>query len=289
MHPILVVGATGRVGRQVIAELVVSGVAVRALTRQTGPQFPWPVDIAVGDLTQPESLDAALEGVDRVFLLWTAPATAVAPAIARIARRPRHVVFLSSPHQTPHPFFQQPNPGARLHRAIERELAVSGVPWTILRPGMFATNALGFWMPQIRHGDVVRWPYAGASTAPVDVRDVATVAARVLLEATHTGRDYVLTGPQSLTQAEQVAVIGEAIGRRLHYDELPPAEARRELASTLPPDILDLLMNAWAVAVDRPAWVSHAFGELTGRPPRTFAEWARDHAEAFALVPAPSV
>jgi uncharacterized protein YbjT (DUF2867 family) len=281
MCPTLVIGASGTVGRQVIAELVASDVPVRALSRKPGQGFPPSVEVASGDLTRPDTLEPALKGVERVFLVWTAPASAVAAAIARVARHARRLVFLSSPHQTPHPFFQQPNPMRDLHRNIEHAIEASGLEWTYLRPGMFATNAVGFWAPQIRAGDIVRWPYADARTAPVDIRDIAAVAARVLLDDSHHGRDHVLTGPHSLSQAEQVAIIGEAIGRRLRFEELTPEDARRELSATMPAAVVEMLMNAWAAAVDRPAWVTHAVTELTGRPARAFADWARDHAHMF--------
>src|SRR5262249_34707629 len=137
-------------------------------------------------------------------------------AIERIAHNPaaasRRVVHLSSPHQTPHPFFQQPNALRAGHAGIEQLLMATGLDVAILRPGMFAANALHWWAPQIRLGDVVRWPYANAETAPIDERDLAAVAARVLLDATHARSDVVLTGSESLTHMTQVHTIGEAIG-----------------------------------------------------------------------------
>ena len=113
------------------------------------------------------------------------------------------VVFLSSPHQTPHPFFQQPNPVAVLHAQIERLLAAAGLATTIIRPGMFASNTLHWWASQIRDGDVVRWPYGAAETAPLGDLDLASVAARTLHEDGHAGGDDVLTGPESLSRADR--------------------------------------------------------------------------------------
>src|SRR5207253_11122135 len=119
-----------------------------------------------------------LQDVSAVFLLWTAPPTTVPAVIDRLASRARRVVFLSSPHRTPHPFFQQPNPMAVLHADIERLIATAGLAATIVRPGMLASNALFWWAAPIRDGDAVRWPYAAAETAPIDERDIAGVAAR---------------------------------------------------------------------------------------------------------------
>ncbi|HEV2376665.1 MAG TPA: NAD(P)H-binding protein [Streptosporangiaceae bacterium] len=211
VSPVLVTGASGRVGRVVVNLLLDAGVPVRALTRrpEAAAALPAGVEVVTGDLTVPESLDAALHGASAVFLVWTAP-PATAPAIVgRLATYARRVVFLSSPHQTPHPFFQQPNPMAVLHADIERLIASAGLESTIIRPGMFASNSLFWWAAAIRADGVVRWPYGAAETAPVDERDVAAVAARTLYQDGHAGGDYVLTGPDSLSQAEQVGVIGD--------------------------------------------------------------------------------
>ena len=195
MHPVLVTGATGRVGRVVIAQLLDAGVPVRALTRRPAAAgLPAAVEVVSGDLTVPESLDAGLQGVSAVFLVWTAPPTTAPAVVERLATHARRVVFLSSPHRTPHPFFQQPNPLAVLQADIERLIAAAGLASTIIRPGMFASNALLWWAAPIRDGDVVRWPYGAAETAPIDERDIAAVAARALYEDWRAGGDYVLTG-----------------------------------------------------------------------------------------------
>jgi uncharacterized protein YbjT (DUF2867 family) len=188
-------------------------------------------------------------------------------------------VFLTSPHKTDHPFFQQPNPVRELHAGLERLIEQSGLGWTFLRPGMFAANALPWWAPQIRAGDVVRWPYAAAPTAPIHEQDIAAVAVHALLDSTHDGAEYVLTGPESLSQLAQVATIGEVIGRSLRYEEMTPDEARRELR--FPAPIVTMLLDAWAAAVGQPAFVTSAVAEITGRPARTFRDWVTDHVEAF--------
>ena len=105
---------------------------------------------------------------------------------------------------------------------IEQLIETSGLEWTFLRPGMFAANALSWWAQQIRAGDVVRWPHLAAPTAPIDERDIAAVAVRALCENGHAGAEYVLTGPQSLSQFEQVSTIGGVIGRSLRIEEISP-------------------------------------------------------------------
>jgi len=235
-----------------------------------------------GDLTVPESLDRCLDDVERVFLVWVAPPASAPAAIERIARRARRIVFLTAPLKTPHPFFQQPNPARAMAEGLERLIEASGMEWTFVRAGMFAGNARHFWGPQIRAGGAVRWPYLDAPTAPTDERDVAAVAVRALSEDGHAGAEYVVTGPQSLTQAEQVHTIGRAIGRSLRVEEISPDEARTELIPILgSPNVVNMLMTAWGAALGQPAFVTSTCMDVTGAPARTFLDWATDHAAAF--------
>ena len=280
--PVLVTGATGRVGRLVVKELLAAGVPVRALTRRpSAAELPAAVEVFAGDLAEPESLDAALQGVGAVFLLWTAPPATTGAVVERLAAHTRRVVFLSSPHQTPHPFFQQPNPMAALHAGIERSIATAGLESTMIRPGMFASNVTFWWADAIRNGGVVRWPYGAAETAPIDERDIAAVAARALYQDGHAGGDYVLTGPESLSQAEQVSIIAETIGRPIRFEELTPDEFRRETEGRWPPPVVNMLLNAWGAAIGQPAFVTSAVADIVETPARTFRQWATDHAAAF--------
>jgi uncharacterized protein YbjT (DUF2867 family) len=282
MRRILVTGATGNVGREVVSQLLATNAQVRALTRNPdAASLPPAVELVCGDLTVPATFDACLDGVDAVFLVWTASPEAAPAAVERLARQAKRIVFLSSPHKTAHPFFQQPqpNPIAALHAEIERSIKASGLTSTFLRPGIFAANARSWWGPQIRAGNVVRWPYAAASTAPIHERDIAAVAVRALLEAGHDGADYVLTGPQSLSQLEQVATIGDVIGRSLRFEEISSERARRELPA--PASVVNMLLAAWAGAIGQPAFVTSTVAEITGMPARTFRHWVTDHAVEF--------
>jgi uncharacterized protein YbjT (DUF2867 family) len=282
MKRILVTGATGTVGRQVVSQLLDAGNQILAMTRNPdAARLPSGITVARGDLTIPETLQECLEGVDAVFLVWTAPPAAAAAAVQRIAKHARRIVLLTAPHQTPHPFFQQPNPLAALHAEIERLVKNSRLEWTILRPGMFAANTLLWWAPQVRAGNVVRWPYGDAPTAPIDERDIAAVAVRALIEPGHDRAEYVLTGPESLTQREQVASIGEVIGRELRFEELSPEQAPRELP--FPESVMNMLLNAWKAAIGQPAYVTSAVAEVTGRTSRNFREWVSDNSAAFTV------
>jgi len=283
---VLVTGATGRVGRMVVDLLVDAGLPVRALTRRPEEAaLPAGVEVVTGDLTVPESLDAALRGVDAAFLVWTVPPVTAPAVVERIATYARRVVFLSAPHRTPHPFFQQPNPMAALYTEIERLIVGSGLESTIIRPGMFASNALLWWAPAIRGDGVVRWPYGAAETAPVDDRDVAAVAARTLYQDGHAGGDYVLTGPESLSQTEQVRIIGDVLGRPIQFVELSPDEFRRATEGSWPRPAVDMLLAAWGATMGRPALVTSTVSDVLGSPARSFRQWATDHADAFRAGP----
>jgi uncharacterized protein YbjT (DUF2867 family) len=282
VNRLLITGSTGTIGSQVVSQLLAAGLPVRALVRNPATaNLPPQVEIMAGNLTAPETLDQCLDGIDTVFLVWVAPAEAAAPALERIARNARRIVLLSAPLKTAHPLFQQPNPSRTRAELLERLIQTSGLQWTFLRPGMFAANALGWWAPQLRAGDVVRWPYLQVPTAPIDERDVAAVAVRALCEDGHAGAEYVLTGPQSLSQFEQIATIGSALGRSLRIEEISPGEWLSELPAFIPAVAAKYLLDAWAAAAGQPAFVTSTIAELTGVPARTFSEWASRHAAQF--------
>ncbi|WP_203605749.1 NAD(P)H-binding protein [Streptomyces sp. SID8014] len=287
--PVLVTGATGRLGRLVVGRLLDAGVPVRALVRrrEAAATLPPEAEVFTGDLTVPASIAPALTGAAAVFLVWTAPPGTAEAVVARLAGQVRRVVLLSSPHRTPHPFFQQPNPVAALHARLEGLLAAAVPETAIIRPGMLASNALLWWAPAIRSGGTVRWPYGAARSAPVDDRDVAAVAARVLGQEGHAGGDHVLTGPEPLTQAAQVAALGEVLGRPIAYEEMPPDEFRELPRGTAPAPVADMLLAAWRASLGHPAHITTAVADLLGTPPRTFRQWAADHAAAFGPEPPP--
>jgi len=283
MTRVLITGATGQIGTEVLSQLRTTGCRIRAMSQHPrSDDLPPDVEFASGDLSAPDTLDACLNGIDSVFLVWTAPLAAAAPAIERIAAHARQIVLLTSPHRTPHPFFQQPNGLRIIHAGVEQLIEASGLRWTFLRPGPFALNCRNWWAPQIRNGDVVRWFHGGAQTAAVHERDIAAVAVHLLCDDGKDNRDYVLTGPESLTQREQLAIIGDVIGRHLVFDEVSPDTARQEMLAAWPASVADMLLTAYAAAVERQAFLTSAIEEVTGRPARTFREWAADHADDFA-------
>jgi len=290
MKRILVTGATGQIGREVVSQLRGTDCHIRAMSRNPrAARLPADVDIVHGDLFAPDTLDACLEGIDSVFLVWIGPLAAAAPALDRIAAHAGQVVLLTSPHRTPHPFFQQPNGMRVIQAGVEQLIEASGLRWTFIRPGPFAINCRNWWAPQIRNGNIVRWFYADAESAPVHERDIAAVSVRALCDEGHDGHEHVLTGPASLTQRELVQIIGDAVGRPLHFDELSHESARQQmLASGWAPPVADMLLDAYAAGVGRPAPVTSTVLEITGAPARAFHNWAADHAEDFAAPSYPA-
>lgn len=167
-----------------------------------------------------------------------------------------------------------------MHATAERDVRDSGLTWTFLRPNAFAANAFQ-WAPQIRTGDTVRGLFADGRSAPVHEDDIAAVAERALLDDGYEGAAHRLTGPESITNAGQVAAIGRALGRELRFDELSPDEAGPELFPHVPPDVLPALLKTLAASVGTPPEITDTVREITGRPARPFAVWAEDHLDDF--------
>ena len=279
---ILVTGATGNVGRQVVSELLRMDVDVRALTRHPDTaDLPSDVEIIRGDPSDPHAVDAAVTGADAVFLMWPflrLTADDAAPAIDVVRRHGARVVFLSS--LAVRDDQQQESPNTRFHADIEQLIERSGTEWTLLRCAGFATNTL-MWAPEIRAGGVVRWPYRTAARSLLHERDIAAVAVRALTGDGHGGAKYMVTGPQSLTQIEELRAIGEAIGRPLRWEEISPDVARQQMVQQLPPELVDGVLDAHAGFVTTPEPVTTTVEEVTGAPAHTFSEWATDHAADF--------
>ncbi|MGP3962891.1 NAD(P)H-binding protein [Nonomuraea sp. 3N208] len=275
MGKILVTGATGNVGRHVVSQLADAGLEVRALVRDPG-RARLPVEMVPGDLNAAETLEPALEDVESVFLLWPGfTADGAGEVVATIAKHARRVVYLSA--NVPE---LAEAPTTHYHE-IEQMIRHSGLGWTFLRPGGFAANTLG-WAGQIRQG-VVRWPYGQASRSLIHEKDIAAVAVHVLTSAGHNGATYVLTGPEQLTQAEQVRVIGEAVGREVRWDDQPPDEARDQLmAAWGDPTFVENALRTWEGFVTSPEQVTDTVRRLLGRPALTLHQWARDHAADFS-------
>jgi uncharacterized protein YbjT (DUF2867 family) len=277
---IVVVGGTGRVGRQLVRHLAERGLPVRAVSRGLNPgSLPPAVERARADLADPGSLEPHLKGAQSLFLLWpftSAEVTAgLAPKVAEIAaRHVARVVYLSA-----QPAAEQPDSFWAL---VEQAIEETGIAWTFLRPTGFAANTL-MWANQIRSGDVVRWPFGAARRALIDERDIASVAVRALTEDGHAGARYVLSGPEVLTQAEQLAAIGDAIGRDLTWEELPKDAAVEALTAAWGDRAFaESAVDAWEWFVDHPERVNPTVEAITGVAARRFVDWAAVNAAEFS-------
>jgi uncharacterized protein YbjT (DUF2867 family) len=272
---ILVAGATGNVGGAVVRALVARGAPVRALARKPGESIEG-AERAVGDLDHPESLAPALDGVTGLFLL---PGYQDRPGVRAAARAAgvTRVVQLSGSSA---PSGDTTNAVSAYMIRTEEAVRASGLPWTILRPVGFMTNTLE-WAPQLAAGDVVRAPFAGVRIAVIDPDDIGAVAAVALLADGHESRAYALTGPQALLPADRVRMLGEVLGRDLRFEAQPDDEAWAEMSARMPAEYVRAFFDFYVDGSLDESQVLPTVQEVTGRPPRTFAEWARAHAAAF--------
>jgi uncharacterized protein YbjT (DUF2867 family) len=274
---ILVTGATGNVGRHIVAQLQDAGVTVRALSRDPASSR-FPDNAVAGDLTSPDSLRSAAAGADTAFLLWPfLTAQGAGAAVDAIAGQVRRIVYLSAISVRDGAPAEENGVWGQVEQAIRR----SATEWTFLRAGGFAANTLA-WADQIRSGGVVRWVYGEAARSLIHERDIADVAVRALTEGQHAGARYVLTGPESITQADQARILGEATGLPVRWAEADPELVREQfVASTGDPAFADHALAYWASLIKQPEQVTHTVEQLTGAPARTFRDWAREHAGEF--------
>ena len=274
---IVVTGATGNVGGEVVAALSARGQRVRAVVRD--PQrasLPAGVEVVHGDLELPESLTSSLAGARAVFLLggW-GDMTGLMRRIADAGVR--HVVLLSSRCVIGG---KADNPITHMWLDSEAAVRDSGVEWTILRPSSFHANALR-WLPQLREGDLVQAPWPQVAVASIDPADIAAVAAIALTEAGHEQTELVLSGPEPLTPGQQVAILADVLERPLRYEPLSDEAARARMATDTPPSFIEAFFRFYTDGEFDDSIVLDTIERITGRPPCTFTGWAQAHAEAF--------
>jgi uncharacterized protein YbjT (DUF2867 family) len=280
---ILVTGATGNIGRDLVRALDAKGAFVRVLVRDRGraAALPERAERAVADLGEPATLPPAFAGADRLFLLTPGIGTdhAANAVAAAQAAGVRHIVHLSSTNVLGDPM---PAMG-RWHHEREELIRASGVPATFLRPTGFMLNALE-WAATIREEGYVIDPIGPGRHASIDTADIADVAAAVLTEDGHEGREYALTGDEALTVAEQAQIIARTIGREIKVrTAATPAEAVRfRFPDGAPPALAAALVEGYAIMrADTVGLRTDTVERLLGRPPRTFADWCARNAGAF--------
>lgn len=269
----LVTGATGNVGRAVVEALAADGREVRALTRSGKPAgFPDGVTAVAGNLDEPSSLAAPLEGVRGVFLL---PGYADMPGVFAEAAKAgvERVVLLSGMSAG----------GGDLTNAVsaymiasEDALRASGIDGTIVRPSAFMANTLR-WLPQLRAGDVIREPFASVPAAMIDPYDIGRVAAVALTTDGHAGKVYEVSGPEAILPADRVRVLAEELGRPLRLEAIPDDVARVELEAAMPKAYVDAFFDFYVDGNLDESRVLPAVEAVTGSAPRGFREWVRAH------------
>ncbi|MEV6878810.1 NAD(P)H-binding protein [Amycolatopsis sp. NPDC051128] len=281
---ILVTGARGNVARALVGQLLEAGHEVRAAGRDPGrARLPGGVEVVAADLARPEGWDVALDGVTKAFLY---AGTAGLGGFLSRARGLAHVVLLSAAGADP----ASADAITRAHGEAEQAVRDSPIPWTFLRPAGFAANRL-LWADSVRDG-VVRDPFPDSHAALIHEADIAAVAACALTSPGHIGAEYTLTGPESLTVRQQASMIGQAIEAAVRVEPQDLDDYRRELTTVFAArglgrvgsaDVVEARIRRLAALVDRPQPTTDTVREITGRPARSFAEWAADHAADFSL------
>lgn len=282
---ILVTGATGTVGREVVTRLAGAGASVRAGARSPG-MLAIPddrVETFAMDVRDPTDLDRALEDVHKVFFLTPLDQTMAEYAALMVERARAHGVTHMVRLSALGVGYPREITLAKVHGEVERVIRASGLEWTFLRPNAFMQNFITYWGESIRRKRAFFMPQGHGRVSYVDVRDIADVAVEVLTGSGHAGRAYKLTGPEALSNYDISATLSAALGREIRYEDIPTDEAERLLA--------DQGMSEWMVrvvlelfemsAADDAATVTDTVERLTGKAPISFDAFARDFRHAF--------
>ena len=282
---ILVTGATGTNGIELIKQLSAMGAPVRGMVRKRpGPGWDVPpgVEFVTADFDDPDSIRLALKGIESAFLVTNSTERAETQQLSFVeaARQAglRHIVYLSQLHAATH----SPVRFLRYHAVVEDAIASSGIEFTNLRPNLFMQGLLGFRDSIITEGRFFA-PAGDARVSIVDVRDIAAVGAAALTERSHHGKTYDITGPEALTHAEMAALLSSALGRQITFIDVPESAMREALLGHgAPAWQADGLIEDYAhYRRGEASSISSAVADVTGHPPRSFATFAGDYKAAF--------
>jgi (4-alkanoyl-5-oxo-2,5-dihydrofuran-3-yl)methyl phosphate reductase len=280
---ILVTGATGNIGSQLVKLLVAKGVPVRVISRDEKKvsHLDPSVQRVIGDRHDPSVVRKAAQGADKVLmlailfdknheadrLLIEESKQAGAGQIVMISSRTVRI---------------ESNLIGRLHREKEKLIEQSGISWTFLQPGGFMSNSLQ-WADTIKSQSKVFNPMGKGKTAPISPHDIAGVAAVALTSPGHEGKAYDLTGAELLSTPEQVEILSKVIGKPIDCVDIPvEVAAERAIASGLPEALVKSLAEIWVqVRKEAGAFQTNEVERLTGQPAQTFETWAREHRSAF--------
>jgi uncharacterized protein YbjT (DUF2867 family) len=270
-----VTGATGNAGGAVVRALHSNGHPVRALVRD-GAALPAGVEPVVGDLNRPATFAESLAGVHGIFLLSGYERM---DELLDAARRAgvRRIVLLSS---SAAPGGDTGNAVARYHILSERAVRDSGLGWTFLQPNSFMANALR-WRAQLRAGDLVRAPFGDVAIAVIDPADIGAVATRALVTDDLEGRSLRLSGPRALRPAEQVEILGAALGRELRFEAQSNEQARAEMSAAMPPEYVDAFFDFFVEGTVDETTVQPTVADVLGREPGSFEDWTLANRDLF--------
>jgi uncharacterized protein YbjT (DUF2867 family) len=278
---IVVTGATGTIGRQLIPRLAVTGARIRALVRDPATaHYGASVEVVAGDMSRPATLERAFAGATKAFVLVNGPDIAELEANTFAAAADAgvgHIVKLSALEAFQDHMFGTLHGDA--HRRSEALLKDLGVAWTMLRPGFFASNMLDVFLRPATGGAAFYLPTGQGREAPIDPADIADAAAKVLTTPGHQGRVYELTGPQLLSVGAMARLLTAASGIAIVHIDVTDTEARaRFLAEGFPPPFADFVL-AHTAAVKADAMIlTDGIPDLLRRPATTFADYAHAHA-----------
>ncbi|MFI1916863.1 NAD(P)H-binding protein [Nocardia sp. NPDC020380] len=280
---IVITGATGTIGSEVVRQLAERGEKVRAVTRDPEQaRVPEGVEVVRGDYADPASLAAAFAGAEAAFLVGqVTPDNSDVDAKLIAAARDAGVARLVklSAIGTGDTIL---GPFATWHMPGEKAISESGRVWTILRPSSFASNTLS-WAAPIKEGKPVPNMTGTGAQGVIDPRDIAAVAVAALTSDAHAGRVYTLTGPEPLSVHQQAAMLGAALGRELEVDDIPLEQVREALLAAGRSEAFADRATAGQAFIRNGGntTVTTDVERVLGRAPRTYADWARDHAAAF--------
>jgi uncharacterized protein YbjT (DUF2867 family) len=279
---IVVTGATGNVGRELVRALAADGTRVTATSRRIAEgDVPQDVRAWPADLADAESLRAVLDGADALFLHDGGLSAHLldVPHLMDVAKAGgvRRVVLLSSLGVVTRP--ESASHGG-IGRAIDEAVRQSGLEWTVLRPNGFHSNAFA-WVESVRTQRTVAAPFGDVGLPTVDPADIAAVAAVALREDGHAGQTYEVTGPDLVTPRQQAAALGTAVGEPVRFIELSRDEGRAHLLRFMPEPVADTTLDVLGAPTPAELRVSPDVERVTGRAPGTFADWARRHAAVF--------
>lgn len=288
---VIVTGAAGKTGGEVVRLLSSRGIRVRAMVRDasrtkglTGPG----IEVVVGDLSRPHTLDPAFRGGDKLFLVSSPDPdveTLHGNALEAAKRTGiRHVVRLSARGASQ----SAPCQLIKVHGDVDENLSRSGLSYSILRPNYFFQNTM--MSAATIAGQGMMFGVNGERTlSMIDTRDVAQAAVTLLTGVSHSGRVYDLTGPAAISHVQVAAKLSAALDRPVQFTEVTPDQARQGLSATLPEWLVDAFLEMVGTWSDKDADVTDVYERLTGKKPRAYEAFAKDYAGAFGGAPKATV